>query len=61
MVTTLFCQICGEGYEVTVEVPPICPHCGMVTVWRTAETATPGDPLTADDKMFLFSIRIAFD
>ena len=62
--TTVFCQMCGAGHDVVDEVPVVCPHCGLMTVWTTAITGRLAvmselDELTAEDRRFLYKIRIA--
>jgi predicted RNA-binding Zn-ribbon protein involved in translation (DUF1610 family) len=62
--TTFFCQMCGAELDVVGEMPVVCPHCGLMTVWATVMTGRLGviselNELTAEDRRFLYKIRIA--
>lgn len=61
MTIHLMCQMCGKSREIAGDLPSVCPDCGLLTVWTTIATSViiRDEPLTAEDRRFLYKIRIA--
>lgn len=56
----LFCRRCHVGVVVNGDLPSECPHCRSTT-WSSAIDPRVRYQLSADDKRFLRSNRIAID
>jgi len=59
--TTVFCQMCGGERRVVGDIPPVCPICGLLTIWATVIVRTKVEDLSADDREFLARCRIAIE
>ena len=62
--TTVYCQMCGGEREVVGDIPPVCPNCGLLTIWTTIITTVRSDDawpylITSEDRQLLLKLRIA--